>query len=286
VIRGWLGGLLLLGVCSCSAPPPGVHAPDPAGARRVIALAPHAAELVFAVGAGDRLVGVVAGSDYPAPARDLPVIGDSVRLDRERILALRPDLAVAWVPGNREADLDWLATRGVPVYRSDPHRIEAIAQDLQALGALTGHVEDGRAAAEAFRARLAHLRRAYAGIRALRAFYMLWPEPLMTVGGPSLISRAMKICGFENPFASQPAETLALGRESLIAARPAVLLVPGSDPSGAAAHLLDSGRWPGPAPAVAPVDPDLIERPGPRMLDGIEELCRARQALMRGRSGD
>ncbi len=283
MIRLLLGGLLLLGTWPCAgqaAEAPGPAVPKP---PRLIALSPHATELVFAVGAGADLVGVVAGSDYPAQALSLPVIGDSQRLDRELTLALRPDLAVAWGSGNRQGDLRWLLAQGVRVYRSDPRRLDDIADDLATLGTLAGRRQCGRQAAGAFRARLARLRRHYAGLPPLPAFYALWPAPLMTLGGTALITQAMKVCGLDNLFADQHVESLAIDPESLIARQPRVILVPARTGAAASATPWDREHWPaGAAPAVIQVDPDLIERPGPRMLDAIEQLCRARVRLSGG----
>ena len=101
-------------------------------ARRIISLAPHAAELVYAAGAGPYLLASVAHSDYPPAARELPRIGDAARLDRERILGFQPDLVIAWPLGNRSQDLAWLEGLGIRVYRSDPQNLAAIADELEA----------------------------------------------------------------------------------------------------------------------------------------------------------
>src|SRR3970040_246528 len=97
----------------------------PAPAHRVVILARHATELLFAAGAGSRVVGVSAFSDYPQAARSLPLVSGGMHLDMERILALRPDLAVAWRSGNTRADLEKLATLGIPVFFAEPQRLDA-----------------------------------------------------------------------------------------------------------------------------------------------------------------
>jgi iron complex transport system substrate-binding protein len=251
---------------------------------RIVALSPHAAELVFAAGAGDRLVGAVAHCDHPPPVRALPRIGDSTRLDRERILALEPDLAIAWTTGNRAADLQWLESAGIEVYRSDPRRPEDVAADLEAVGERAGTAARGRQAGERFRRELAQLRRRYAGLEPVPAFYALWDAPLMTVGGETLISRVMALCGLRNVFGRVRADNLSPSPESLLTARPRVVVVPEGPGGAGPAALWTTPAWPGPAPAQIRIDPDLLHRPGPRLLEGAARLCGARAGLEPGQS--
>jgi len=229
-------------------------------------------------------VGAVSHSDYPPQVRDLPRIGDAVRLDRERIIALAPDLAVAWTSGNRQADLDWLAARPVRLYLSDPQEIGQIPSDLIAIGRLAGTEDQARDAANGFRGRLAALRAHRSKAPRLRAFYLLWDRPLMTLGGPSLITRVMELCGLTNLFADQPVQALSITQESLLTARPQVIVRPrDTPPSEDSIQRL----WPGKAPSVIVVDTDLLYRPGPRLIQGAEQLCRAVETLRRANaSGD
>ena len=246
---------------------------------RIIALAPHAAELVFAAGAGDRLVGTVAHSDHPPRVLELPRIGDATHLDRERIVSLQPDLAVAWSPGNREADLEWLSSLGVEVYRTHARRITEIAEDLQAIGERAGTAGSARKAAAEFRRRLESLRRRFADLPPLPAFYLLWETPLMTLGGPALITRAMELCGLHNVFSDVQAPNLTLTPESLLVRRPRVVVVPESIATKAESFLWSSEIWPGEPPEEIRIDADLLQRPGPRILDGVEALCAERVGL-------
>jgi ABC-type hemin transport system substrate-binding protein len=252
-------------------------------ARRIIGLSPHAAELVVAAGAGDKLIGTVSHSDYPAAVRELPRIGDATRLDREAILMLAPDLAVAWTSGNRRSDLDWLASRGIRIYFTDPRTIDGIAADLIAIGELAGTARRAREAAGALRARLAALDSQRPDGQPIRAFYLLWDSPLMTLGGGSLVSRVMGLCGLENVFSDQPAKALSVSRETLLAARPQVIVRPRNlPPSGNSIQRL----WPGEPPSVIEVDPDLLHRPGPRLIEGAEQLCEAVDQLRRNSTAE
>lgn len=245
-------------------------------ARRIVSLAPHATELLFAAGAGERVVAVVRGSDHPQAARSLPVIGDAHALDVERILLARPDLVVTW-PWTAPAQVEKLRARGVPIYTSDPQTIDGIATSLERVGALAGTPEVAAVAARAFRDKFAA---AVAGSRAsgVRVFYAIWHEPLYTIGGRHLVSQAIAACGGENVFAALVVPAPQVSAEAVIAARPQVILA-GTDDAKRPEWLDAWQRWPG-IPAVRDdrlrvVDANLLHRPGPRFADGVAQLCAA-----------
>src|SRR5690242_4972466 len=156
-------------------------------ARRIVSLAPHITETLFAAGAGTRLVGTVDYSDYPAAAKAVARIGSYANLNLETIVALKPDLVIGWQSGNASAHLERLKKLGIPLFLSQPDRIEDVARNLEEFGQLAGTTEIARPAAAAFRARLAALRERYASRPTVRAFYEIWKEPLMTVGGSQII---------------------------------------------------------------------------------------------------
>lgn len=245
-------------------------------ATRIVSLAPHATELLFAAGAGERVVGVVATSaDWPPAARALPRVGDAAMLDVERIVELRPDLVVTW-PYTAPAQAASLRARGIPLFVTDPTTIGGIADDLERLGVLAGTFEAARAAARDFRAQLATIRRAYAGAPRVRAFYQIWNAPLYTVGGGHLISRALAVCGADNVFAGLSLPAPAVDVEAVLAAAPDAI-VAGADGGVRPAWLDDWRRYPT-MPAVArgnlfSVNADLLHRPGPRFVAGVAELC-------------
>ena len=276
-----LGAVLAL-VAACSAAA-AVTATDDAGnvvtlarpARRIVSLAPHATELLFAAGAGARVVGVVAHSDWPREARALPGVGDANALDLERIVALAPDLVVAW-PYTMPAQLATLRARGATIFVSDPKSIAGIARDVDALGALAETTAVARPAADALRARHGALSARYTGAPAITVFYEVWNDPLQTIGGRHLISEAITLCGGANVFAAltQPAPTISL--EAVVAAAPEAI-VAGSDDGRRPAWLDDWQRWRD-VPAVRygnlfVADGDLLHRSGPRFVDGVEALC-------------
>ena len=274
--------LALLAASIASGAPPVIVRDDtgstvklPAPAQRIVSLAPHATELLFAVGAGSRIVGTLDTSDWPVAARSIPRVGDSHALDLERILTLAPDLVVTW-PWTAPAQVEVLRARGIAVFTTMPATIDGIAANLERMGALAGEPAAGWREAEAFRARLAQLRARFANARKVRVFYEIWDAPLYTIGGRHLISQAIDVCGGDNIFKALTLPAPAVDVEAVLAAKPEAIIA-GAE-RGARPGWLDSWRRWKALPAVAHdnlyiVEADLLHRPGPRFLDGIDALC-------------
>jgi iron complex transport system substrate-binding protein len=247
-------------------------------ASRIVSLAPHVTELLFAAGAGDKVVAAVEFSNYPDAARRLPRIGSSAAFDLERIAALRPDLAIAWGSGNPPGQLAQLRRLGIPVFVSEPRRLEDIPASLRQIGRLAGASSSAEQAAQAFERRQAELAAAQAGKRPVTVFYEIWNQPLMTIGGGHLISAVMSLCGGRNVFASLGQPAAAVEREAVLAANPEAIVASGMD--AARPEWLDEWRrWPQ-LQAVKQgnlffVPPDLLQRHTPRILDGATQLCAA-----------
>jgi iron complex transport system substrate-binding protein len=255
-----------------------------APATRIVSLAPHATELLYAAGAGDLVVGVLATSDWPPEAVAKPKVGDSRALDLERILQLAPDLVVTW-PFAAPAQVGALVERGVPVFIANPATIDGIAQDLERLGTLAGTLPTAAARAAQFRAELARLAQRYGGTKTVRVFYEIWNVPLYTIGGHHLISQAIKVCGGENVFASLLLPAPGVSVEAVLAAKPDAIIA-GADRAVRPAWLDEWKRWPT-LPAVArgnlfTVDANLLHRSGPRFIDGVGALC---ETLAQARAG-
>jgi len=241
-------------------------------ATRIVSLAPNLTELLFDAGAGNRLVGAVKYSDYPAPARDVPRIGEASRLDVERIVELKPDLVLAWKTGNSRTDYERLEQLGLKVYVVELDTLARIPDKIEDLGRLAGTPEPAQAAAAAFRQRYETLRRHYAGLHRVSVFYQIWEQPLMTVNGTHFISDVLRQCGGENIFASLPLLAPTVDLEAVLAANPQVVIV------NAAGGTPDYWRrWPTIAAArfgnLFSINDDLISRPTSRLLDGMEQVC-------------
>ncbi|HHJ18699.1 MAG TPA: cobalamin-binding protein, partial [Gammaproteobacteria bacterium] len=139
--------------------------------KRIVSLAPHATEVLFAIGAGEKIVGAVNYSDYPPAAKAIPRVGGYNNIDVERIVALRPDLVVAWSSGNNPAQVEALERLGIPVFRNEPRRVLDVAATARRLGRLAGTVAQAQRFARAFEARYRRLQETYAGRRPVRLFY-------------------------------------------------------------------------------------------------------------------
>ncbi|WP_301101847.1 cobalamin-binding protein [Propionivibrio sp.] len=251
-----------------------VRLPQPA--RRIITLAPHLVETLYAAGAGDKLVGTVEFSNYPEAAKKTPRVGSYVLLDLETVIALKPDLIIAWHSGNAPAHIDRLRALGFTIYVSELKRIEDVASEIERFAVLAGTSTVGNATAEHFRERFAALKNRYSTRPPVRTFYQIWKQPLMTIGGKQIISSVIRLCGGENVF--ETLETLAptVSVEAVIAANPEAIVASGMD-EARPEWLNDWKRWTSIA-AVARdnlffVPPDLIQRHTPRLLDGAERLC-------------
>jgi len=274
-------GLFLLGVGSAQAE---IVVQDDTGAtirlaqpaRRIVSLAPHVTETLYAAGAGERLVGVVEYSNFPEAARKLRRIGGYAQLDLEAIAALKPDLAVGWASGNSGVHIDKLRAMGVPVYLAQPERIDDVAGNLERYGELAGTQAQARAAAENFRHRLQELRTQYSARPKVRTFYQIWKQPLMTVGGGQVISDAIRLCGGENVFGDLKPLAPVVSVEAVITADPEAIVASGMDE--ARPEWLDDWRQWKTMTAVKRdnlffIPPDLIQRHTPRLADGAARLC-------------
>jgi iron complex transport system substrate-binding protein len=245
-------------------------------AARVVSLAPHLTEAAFAAGGGDRLVGAVEFSDFPPEAARLPRVGNEAGIRVEAVIALRPDLVIAWPNAGSRPQIDRIAAFGIPVYRSEPRSLEDVARTLEAIGALLGTSAAAREAARTFRRRVAELERAHAAKPPVRVFYQVWDRPLLTVSGAHLISKVMRLCGGVNVFADVPGIAPAVEREAVLAADPEAIVASGADESPP--PWLDEWRRFPRLAAVArgnlfAIPPQLLQRHTPRILEGAAQLC-------------
>lgn len=276
--------LIALTICASSAAY-GITVVDDAGnsvrlsrpAQRIISLSPGTTESLFAAGAGMKVVGSVAPSDYPAAAASIAVVGDGFSIDPERIAALAPDLIVAWPHGAAQRQMAQLRRLGVPVFVSDPRSLAEIASSLEAFGRLADTGEVAAAAAASFRNRIDALRRSHADAAPLRVFLQIWGQPPMTVNDRHPIADVLRLCGGRNIFATAYPLAPTVGFEAVVAANPqAIAAIASRKP--AADWLAAWRRWPGIAAvranATFAIEPDLITRPTPRIVEGADALCK------------
>lgn len=258
-------------------------------AQRIVTLSPHLVETVFAAGAGGQIVGTVDYSNYPEAARRIPRVGGYSRFDLEAVVALKPDLIIAWEGGNAPAHLQKLRRLGLPVYLSQINRLEDIAGEIERIGALTGTRQSADTAARTFRRRLADLQARYAGRPVVRTFYEVWHQPLKTIGGQQFISSVIRLCGGENVFGTLTATAPDVTVEAVLAANPEAIIASGM--GEARPEWLDDWQArPGLLAAQRKnlffIPPDLIQRHTPRLLDGAERLCQHLETARSRRPAD
>lgn len=276
VVAAWLalGGTATAKVAAVDDEGHAVELAQPA--RRIVSLAPHLTEQLFAIGAGDLIVGTTDFADFPEAARGLPRVARAHSVDLERVSAARPDLILVWGSGFPPATIDALRRLGVPTFVSEPALLADIATSLERLGTLTARPAE-RAAGD-FRARLAALRERYRGRREVRVFYQVWSDPLMTLGGRHVISEAISICGGRNVFADLTPIAPRVSTEAVLAADPEVIMTaePGARPSAALAMWKRfEGITAVKRDRLVTLDADRMNRHGPRILEEMESMCAA-----------
>lgn len=243
----------------------------PKPAMRIVSLAPDLTEILFAAGAGNRIVGVVQGSDYPPAAKKIPVVASYNQLNTEQLLALHPDLIVVWGEGILPVQIKKFS---IPVFLSRQHVLQDIPQTLKRFGCLTGTHETADAAAHVFLNRYAKLKKQYSQQKKIRVFYQVWPEPLMTVTKHSWINEIILLCGGENVFADLAGAAPEVNVEAVIAANPDVIFATDQQQNWQKYWM----KWQMISAVkrknLFSVNADLIERAGPRILDGALQICR------------
>ena len=241
---------------------------------RIVSLAPHLTEILFALEAGPLILATVEHSDYPAAARAIPRLGDAFSLSVEKVLALSPDLILAWRTGGAGQAVARLQRLGYPVYLNEAGDLEAIATTIERLALLLGVAEQGARVAGAFRASLEAAREAAQRNPKVDVFFQIADSQLYTVNDGHLIGQALKVCNANNLFGGLAIPVPLVSLESIVAGDPERIIV-------AVPHAGYRSRWAatweklGWSARVRETDASLITRPGPRMAQGIQELCRS-----------
>jgi iron complex transport system substrate-binding protein len=242
-------------------------------AQRVVTLAPHLTELVYAAGAGASLIGADSASDYPAAAAGIARVGDAAGLDLERIVALRPALVLGWLSGNKASDISRLEQLGFTVFLSEPRRLSDIPRTLRLIGLLLGTASVAEHSASAFERGMQGLQLRAGQVRPVSVFVEVWHEPLITVSAQHIISDVLALCGGYNVLAALPELAPTVSLESVLVQDPEVIIGGGAPPGALAAW----DRFPRVRAVqrrqLYAVDPDLITRATPRILEGAQQVC-------------
>lgn len=247
---------------------------------RIIALAPHIVESLYAIGAGDQIIGTTDHADYPEQAKAIPRVGNYARLQIEKILQMRPDVVIAWKTGNPSDDLQRLAQYKINVVYSNPATLEGVADELVLLGELTGRSSVANAQANAYLEALHTLRNTYSQATPVDVFYELWARPLRSVAGNAWPQQQLALCGAHNLFETATDDYPQVSLEKVVSLKPKVIIQPTSH-SGASPDWLDWSQWPE-LPAVANQfifhpDADKVHRMTTRMLGEVQVMCESIQ---------
>ena len=255
----------LLAFCACVA--------EAAPAKRIVSLAPNITELLYTAGAGERIIAAVEFSDYPAAAKKLPRIGDAFRIDYERVVALEPDLIIAWQDGTPPTMIDELKRLHQPVRALRIADLDDVATALRELGAWAGTTTAAERAAGKYLARLAAFRARHLSQARLSVFFEISQTPLYTVNDQHPISEVIRLCGGANVFADLSQLAPAVGIESVLARDPDVILVADDEPRA----LEYWQRWQQLTAVrernLYTVSSDRISRTTVRILEAAQQVC-------------
>jgi iron complex transport system substrate-binding protein len=256
----------------------------PAYPKRIVSLAPGATEMLFAAGAGDRVIATVEYSDEPAAARSVPRIGDVVSIDLERLIALRPDVAVVWPEGGNPAQIEEIGRMGIPLYRHGFTTLAELPRSIRRLGELAGTRAVAEAAARNLEARLSRLSRAYRTNAPPTVFLQVWDHPIYTVGSTQVMSDVLRLCGTRNVFGDLRTASPAVDVEAVVARNPDIIVA--AAPAGEGSRWLSSWKRFGSLRAVRtgkliPFEDPSFVRLGPSLVDAAEGLCKALAAARR-----
>ena len=246
--------------------------PSVTAVERVVSLAPSLSEIVVELGSADLLVGVLDAGERPAELKGLPSVGRYGQLDMERLLSLKPDLLLLWPGSVGPAQRDQLKRLNIPTFVAEPHSLDQLTAQIEAIATQLGRPERGIALASDLRQRLGELRQRYRRDEPLRVFYQVWDRPLYTIGGEQIISDALQVCGARNVFADLKLPAPQVSVEAVLQRNPEVILA--SDQA-----QLDAWKaWPQVA-AVAQGQLRLVtdkglERPSGQMIEATAKLCR------------
>ena len=252
----------------------------PAKIDRAISLAPNLTEMIFAVGAGDKLVGVTSYCNYPPEAKELEKIGDTQTPNIEKIIALKPQIVFVSTASQLESFSKTLDEQGIAVYVTNPSNLDAVLKNLTQLGELFGTVDSASRKVKELSERLREINghveldkhfRMEIGESAPRVFMQISNEPLFTIGRDSFLTELIHQAGGESVTKDVPTAYPKLSKETAAALDPDVIILSDSEdnrePSGVlkGSKAVKNGR-------VYRINADIISRPGPRLVDALEEI--------------
>ena len=245
-------------------------------AKRIVSLAPNITEVLFHIGAGEKIVGADEYSNYPEEAKDILRVNNHAAANYELILSLEPDLVIAWQSGNGNKIIDPLRKLGIPVFVVETNKMDAIPSLFRRFGKLSGHGDQAEQRAHEFSRRLQELRAAQAGKSVIKVFYQIWDEPLITLNGEHMVSDIINLCGGVNVFSDAIPLVPYVNIETVVVADPEVIIAGGSREERPA-WFESWQKWSGISAVINQhiylIPSDLMQRHSARILDGMELMC-------------
>lgn len=279
ILHIYLTGLLF----SCSVVSAAISVIDDAGQsfvfekpiKRIISLAPHITESLFAAGASNQIIATVTYSDYPEQAKQLAIIGDHSKYDIEKIIELKPELIIVWKSGNPVDQVQQLKRLGFNLFISDPYELEDVAKTITNMGRILGTEPIANKQAAQYLNKLEQLRNEFKDKHKVNVFYQVWDSPLITINNKHIINHVINLCGGINIFEGLPALAPRVSVESVIVKNPDVIVT--GDAAGRESWLQNWLQWKQ-LKAVKKnhlyaIPADLITRHTPRILSGLEKMC-------------
>lgn len=242
----------------------------PAQPQRIVSLAPSVTEILFALGAGDRVAGVTSYCDYPPEARQRPTVGDTLKPSAEKIIALKADLAIISTASQVEASVHKLEELGIPVYVSNPRSIDGVLESIDKIGELVDARDRAHQLSDELRSRITAVEARVAGTAHPSVFVILGTEPLITAGALSFINDLINRAGARSISAGDKADYPQYSIEAVVARQPEIVFLQGGG-SELPARL--RGTPAARSNRVYHIDDDLLLRPGPRIVDGLEQIA-------------
>ena len=250
----------------------------PARVERVITLAPNLTEIVFAIGGGDRVVGNTSYCDYPPEAKNVAKVGDTLHPSLERIIALRPQVVLVSTASQLEVFTQQLQSQNIAVFVTDPHDLEGVFKSIEQIGRMLGQDQQAQALVQKLRDRTNAVEQAVKQVPPVRVFYQVSNEPLYTAGRDAFVTDLMRRAGAVSVTGDVPGAWPKFSNESALAARPDAIILPTGGSMGAGNAIPAEALRNSPAVKagrVYKINDDHLARPGPRAVDGLEEMARA-----------
>jgi len=250
----------------------------PANVNRVISLAPNLTEIVFAVGGGDRLVGRTSYCDYPPEAKSVAEVGDTLHPSLERVISLKPQVVLISTASQLEVFTQQLENQNIAVFVTDPHDLDGVFRTIEQIGEILGKTDQAATLIQSLRRRTNTVQDAVKQKPPVRVFYQLSAEPLYTAGRDSFVTDLMRRAGAISVTGDIPGAWPKFSSESALASKPEAIILPTGGSMGTGNSTVAEALRQSPAVQqgrVYKINDDHLVRPGPRAIDGLEEMARA-----------